>query len=316
MKGFAAWKPHKATERLLEDIEEVLDEYREHLPMTIRQVFYRLVGKGYPKSEGFYGKVQETLNRARRCGRISFGDIRDDGVSRRGGEEVGYESPEHYYRTYEEISNFYRRNWHDDQPAFVQVLTEAAGMVPMIERAVRSYRVAVSSSSGFDSLTVKYGLYSDARQRWEISGQSTMFLHLGDHDPSGVALFESMAEDLDTFAADEGLDELVELRRVALTPFQIRSLGIATKPDEVKPTDSRSKSFIERGLEPAAQLEAIPPDMLSGIIRQAVEDALDLIVLTASRERELRERAVVQEKLDVVNDVLRDAFRLDREETT
>ena len=34
-------------------------------------------------------------------------------------------------------------------------------------------------------------------------------------------------------------------------------------PDEIKPTDSRAKVFIERGLEPAAQLEAFPPDTLA-----------------------------------------------------
>lgn len=42
VKGFAAWRPQKKTEQLVEDIERVLVEYREYLPLTIRQVFYRL----------------------------------------------------------------------------------------------------------------------------------------------------------------------------------------------------------------------------------------------------------------------------------
>jgi hypothetical protein len=82
VKGFAPWKPQKRTEPLLADIEQVLEEYREYLPLTVRQVFYRLVGKGHPKTEGFYGVVQEKCNRARRSGRIPFASIRDDGVSR------------------------------------------------------------------------------------------------------------------------------------------------------------------------------------------------------------------------------------------
>jgi hypothetical protein len=94
VKGFAPWKPQKRTAALLEYIEAVLEEYEEHLPLTIRQVFYRLVGKGYPKTENFYATVQETCNRARRCGRLDFDAIRDDGVSRLGGEPgEGYESP-------------------------------------------------------------------------------------------------------------------------------------------------------------------------------------------------------------------------------
>ncbi len=58
-KGFAAWRPQRRTEPLLLDIEAVLVEYREYLPLTVRQVFYRLVSKGYPKSESFFGSVQE-----------------------------------------------------------------------------------------------------------------------------------------------------------------------------------------------------------------------------------------------------------------
>ena len=80
VKGFAAWKPQKRTQPLLADIEGVLEEYREYLPLTIRQIFYRLVGSGYPKSENFYATVQEVCNRARSSGRIPFDAIRDDGV--------------------------------------------------------------------------------------------------------------------------------------------------------------------------------------------------------------------------------------------
>jgi hypothetical protein len=105
VKGFAAWRPHKKTEALLVDIERVLEEYRAYLPMTVRQVFYRLVGKGYPKSESFYDKVLEACLRARRSRRISFAAIRDDGVSRLGGESGTYESPQEYYERHEEISN-------------------------------------------------------------------------------------------------------------------------------------------------------------------------------------------------------------------
>lgn len=312
VKGFATWRPHKKTETLIEDIEDVLIEYRQYLPLTVRQVFYRLVGQGYPKREEFYNKVQDVCNRGRRSGRISFESIRDDGVSRQGGEtlEACYESPREYYEIHEEIGNYYERSWHADQPAAVSVLCEAAGMVPMVNRAVSGYRVAVASSSGFDSLTVKYELFKDAMSRREEFGQRTILLHLGDHDPSGVSVFESMALDLNTFCEDRGEDGLIEMRRVALTPEQIVELGITTQPDEVKPTDSRSAAFMDRGLEPAAQLEAIPPETLIDLVRVAVADALDLEVLSASRERERREKSEVQAKLDVVNETLRDAFGL------
>jgi hypothetical protein len=84
------------------------------------------------------------------------------------------------------------------------------------------YRVEVIASSGFNSLTVKYELFSEAASRWQDFGQNTILLHLGDHDPSGVSMHESMAEDFEAFAVDRGYDpDLIELRRVALTLEQI-----------------------------------------------------------------------------------------------
>jgi hypothetical protein len=312
-KGFAPWKPQKRTEPLLADIEQVLEEYEAYLPLTVRQVFYRLVGKGYPKSENFYSSVGDICNRARRSGRgrVSFHAIRDDGVSRQGGETVTYESPEQYYASHDELYNLYERSWHADQPAFVQVLCEAAGMVPLLARAVRRYRVSVASSSGFDSLTVKHDLFTGALQRYERFGQRTILLHLGDHDPSGWWMHKSMAEDLAAFCHDhaDAMDDLIELRRVALTPRQIEELGIEPQPEPVKPK-GHGKAFIEQGLEPAAQLEAIRPDTLTAVARRAVESALNLEILDASRERERLERAQVQEKLDEVNEALRGAFGL------
>jgi hypothetical protein len=313
VKGFAPWKPQKKTEALLADIEDVLGEYADYLPMTVRQVFYRLVGRGYRKTENFYETVGDVCSRARRSGRISFSDVRDDGVSRQGGEPgSGYENPQHYYLTHDELDNRFWRSWHTEQPAHIAVLCEAAGMVPMLGEAVRRYRIPVASSSGFDSLTVKHDLFRDALERYEEFGQKTVLLHLGDHDPSGVWMHESMAEDLRAFCRDHEYapDDLVELRRVALTPEQIAELGVEPQPDAVKPTNSHSKAFIERGLAPAAQLEAVPPDTLSAIVRVAVESTLDLDVLRASQEREDLERGEVQEKLDEVNEVLRDAFGL------
>jgi hypothetical protein len=264
---------------------------------------------GYPKSENFYESVQDKCNRARRCGRIPFSAIRDDGVSKQGGEPaLGYESPAEYIELNAKLENRFWRAWHTEQPVRVAVLCEAAGMVPMLERAARRYRVGVASSSGFDSLTAKYDLYREAFERYWERGQPTLLLHFGDHDPSGVSLHESMAEDFAQFALDEGADGIVEVRRVALTPDQVAGLGIETDPEGVKPTDSRSKAFIARGLEPAAQLEAVAPDVLMGMVRDAIEDALDMDALGKSRERERKEHEEVQKTLDKANAALAEAL--------
>ena len=80
VRGFAPWSPRGATLQLLDQVRGVLDEYEDYLPLTIRQIFYRLVGAhSYEKTEQAYGRLCEHLNRARRARLISMDVIRDDG---------------------------------------------------------------------------------------------------------------------------------------------------------------------------------------------------------------------------------------------
>jgi hypothetical protein len=60
----------------------VIKEYVDYLPLTIRQIFYRLVGRyEYEKTERAYARLCEHLNRARRARIIRMADIRDDGIT-------------------------------------------------------------------------------------------------------------------------------------------------------------------------------------------------------------------------------------------
>jgi hypothetical protein len=79
VRGLAHWSPQQTTLALLTQVNDVLAEYAAYLPLTIRQIFYRLVGsRGYDKTERAYNRLCEMLNRARRDMRISFNAIRDD----------------------------------------------------------------------------------------------------------------------------------------------------------------------------------------------------------------------------------------------
>ena len=73
-RGFIDWKPRAASQKLLTQIDTVLAEYVDHLPLTARQVFYRLVGAyDFPKLEKDYKRLQEALVRARRA-QATLGD--------------------------------------------------------------------------------------------------------------------------------------------------------------------------------------------------------------------------------------------------
>jgi hypothetical protein len=82
-RGFITdWRPRADTLALLDQVQAVLDEYADQLPLTLRQIFYRLVGAhGYEKTERAYDRLGEALNKARRARLVAMDAIRDDGFT-------------------------------------------------------------------------------------------------------------------------------------------------------------------------------------------------------------------------------------------
>jgi hypothetical protein len=44
VRGFAPWQPSERSLKLLGQVQAVLGEYVEQLPITVRQIYYRLIG--------------------------------------------------------------------------------------------------------------------------------------------------------------------------------------------------------------------------------------------------------------------------------
>jgi hypothetical protein len=260
----------------------VLIEYENYLPLTVRQIFYRLVGAfGFEKSENAYSRLGEHLNRARRAGLIRFDAIRDDGTTM--AQPLAWNSREHWLRDFTRHAENFRLDRQEGQRTRLIVAVEAAGMLPQVRRVADPFGIAVHTSGGFDSLTAKYDLAARLGQWPHVE-----VLHIGDHDPSGVHLFTSMEEDVRAIAHDLGLDADIRFSRLAVVPAQIASLGLQTAP--AKPTDKRSFQG------ETVQCEAIPPDALAAIVMGAIESRLDREAYGAvlAKEKEARRVLAVQ----------------------
>ncbi len=264
VRGFAPWRPQTATRMLLDQIGSVLEEYRNYLPLTCRQVFYRLVGAHeYDKTETAYARLCETLNRARRAELISMEDIRDDGGASI--EPNYWNGPDHFLDSVRQNAEELRLDRTEGQPTTIVLMCEAAGMAPQIARVADYYGLPVLSSGGFDSVTEKHRLASRLTRDGYKHDRNAEVLHIGDHDPSGVHIFSALAEDVENFARRSEIG--VRFIRLAVTPAQMVVLNLSTAPP--KPGDGRAFAG------ETCQAEAIPPDMLEHIVREAVEERLD-----------------------------------------
>jgi hypothetical protein len=289
VRGLTEWQPQHATRQLLETVRAVLAEYRIYLPMTLPQVFYRLVGAhGYDKTEGAYGRLGEALNRARRAGTIPFEAIRDDDadiVTRR-----GWGGPLELIEQWQEDTRSFRLDRQEGQPHRLLIMVEARGRQPQIQGAAEDYSVPVIASGGFDSLTAKYALARAIGSRHGL----TEVLHIGDHDPSGTHLFASLADDVATLIRDLWLPGRVLFERLAVTPAQMVDFSLPTAPP--KRTDRRSFAG------ETVQAEAFPPDVIVQITTDAITDRLDVAAYRQVLDREGRIRDRLVETLEPLLD--------------
>jgi len=297
-KGYAKWNPQKKTKVVMSQVEAILSEYRAELPLTARQIFYRLVGKyGYPKTESAYESLTNWLVRARRSRMIPFESIRDDGANVM--KRKFYTGEEDFYRYIHDEAKSYQRDKLANQKRDIRVYVESAGMMPQLVRVARRYSVPVYSCSGFDSLTAKYDLADEVAKASTYRGRQTVVLHLGDMDPSGETIFDAISEDVHGFlevdVPHKRGEDIAVFERVALTPALVEEYDL--------PTDPAKESSHSAGWGPrrACQLEALAPDVLARLLTRAIESYMDLSVLEGDRETEVEERRKIAKALPAAN---------------
>ena len=202
VRGFAPWSPEKATLALLDQVRGVLDEYAAHLPLTIRQIFYRLVGAhDYEKTERAYQRLAEHLNRARRARMIPMDVIRDDGGTI--SEPDHWDSAEQFMATIRAMAKGFTLDHSAGQETRLVVICEAGGMVPQLARVAHPFGITVMSGGGFDSTTDRHNFAAALSEH----DRPTEVLHIGDHDPSGVSMFLAFLEDVEAFTRELGGQE-------------------------------------------------------------------------------------------------------------
>jgi hypothetical protein len=284
-RGFIEdWNPRQQTLQLVESVQAILDDNSDILPLTLRQIFYMLVSRiGYEKTERDYQRLCETMNKARRARLISMFDIRDDGLRRE--NPHGWDSEESIIDVFKSYSTRFRLKRQEDQPVHLMVWCEAGGMLPQLARYCEEYGVSVLSSGGFDSVTSKHNLAAEVAQHNEVE-----ILHIGDHDPSGVHIHNSLDEDLKAFVSHYG--GRINVTRLAVTPDQVAEMGLPTAP--AKRTDNRAFEGL------TTQAEAIPPKALRQIVRDAISDRIDWDIFNDVLAREEDIRASLSGKLELL----------------
>jgi hypothetical protein len=267
--NFAKRGPYKRTVGRRDALIGIVASNR---PCTVRQVFYQATVAGIvEKSEAGYGEVQRDLVLLRRNGTIPYGSIVDNTRRR-----LKYLSHDSIQAAIEETARFYRKALWADVDCYVEVWVEKDALSGALFPVTNEYDVPLMPARGYASLSFLASAAEDIR----YADKPAFIYHLGDYDPSGVNAGEKIEETLRELAPDVDLT----FERLAVNPDQIVSWDLPSRP--TKTTDSRAKKF---GSAISVELDAIPPQQLRQLVREAIErhmPASQLLVLKAAEESE------------------------------
>jgi hypothetical protein len=247
--------------RLREAIVELLAADN---PMTVRQVFYRLVGLGLVEKtdNGYNNTVCKQLVKMREDGTVPFGYIADN--TRRVLKPATYSS---VGERLEAMIHNYRRAVWDDQPDYVEIWVEKDALAGVLYGVTAQWDVPLVSTRGFDSITSLY----DAAQRIKAQnekGKKVFLYYFGDYDGHGVMIDPTIVETLGRERYAPGANFV--LARVAVLKEHIEQLNLPTRPPKGNAM-SKGAAYIERCVE----VDAIPPATLRGMVRDCIHRHLD-----------------------------------------
>jgi hypothetical protein len=257
-------------ERIVNEVNQILAEYS--IPLTLRQIYYRLVSKGViPNTKTSYKTLSKILVKARERGEIDDSKIEDRSREVLGQGDWGYWSLESFLEErierLKESWRYWTRPLWETQPKRVMVILEKDALSRLFVDVCDEYRVNVYPTRGYGSYTYVKNM------ALTIDGEKpTVILYFGDYDPSGRDIERDISSRLERYGARNFI-----VKRVALTPEQIKQYNLPPKPEDAETIaklmrDPRTKTY---GMDYACELDALEPNILQEMIRKAIEAEID-----------------------------------------
>lgn len=262
---------------LIELVNQVVDEYSaQGYELTLRQVYYQLVARGYiPNNERSYKNVGSLINDGRLAGLIDWHSVTDRTRNLR--KESHWDNPADVIAS---ARYSYNLDKWKGQPNYVEVWVEKDALVDIVGQACSPLDTPYFSCRGYTSQSEMWS----AAQRFirQERREKRIIIHLGDHDPSGIDMTRDIQERLEMFGAD------VYVKRVALTMNQIQTYN--PPPNPAKITDSRASKYIDQFGDESWELDALEPKVITDLIKKQVTMYRDDAIYKAVCDKESREK--------------------------
>lgn len=288
---YASKKFSDETIQVIGQANDIIEEYAaQGFDLTLRQLFYQFVSRGLiSNKDKSYKRLGSIINDARMAGLVDWATIKDRTRTLRTLAHWG--SPKEII---EACASQYRVDKWERQPNYVEVWIEKDALIGVIEGVCEELDVPYFACRGYVSQSFMYEAGMRISDRAD-DGKEAFILHLGDHDPSGIDMTRDIEDRLRTFHYG---DSLVSVRRLALNMDQVDEHE--PPPNPAKLTDSRAHEYIGNYGYESWELDALPPNVIYGLVRDEVELLRDEDTWDEDVQRELDGRERIGEMAEQV----------------
>jgi hypothetical protein len=255
----------------------LIDYANKHGPVTVRGLYYQAEVASVPgigKTESGYNKVQSQVLRLRREGRMPYRCIAD--ATRYMRKPRTFDGWEEALRR---TAQLYRKSLWADNFEQVEIWVEKSALAGVIYPVTSEYDVPLMPTGGYTSETFAHEAVDGMRG----TGQGLVIYSLYDFDRSGRDAEASLQEKVERFGRE--YDVPVTFHPLGLTYEQVTGLDLPTRPAKRKTTADQRWAYPF-----AAELDAIPPDILRDMVRTAIESHLPASELEHLKRIEQAER--------------------------
>jgi len=278
-------------------VQQILDDRWDFWPLSDRSIHYALLndpprihaskpGSVYANEERCYKAACDLLTRARLEGEIPWEAIADPTrpcITWNLHRDVAT-----YLRA--QLSAMFQDYWRDlqqSQPNLTVVIGEKNTVESVIRPVCAQYCVGYIIGRGYCSLQPRYEL----AQQFEQSGKDRLvLLILSDFDPDGEEIAHSFVRSM---RDDFGIVN-VDALKVALTADQVAEHNLPPRM-KAKKGSSTYKRFVEKHGHDVFELEALPPDTLQELLRDAIDSVMDVAALNYEIGEEKKDAAFLAE---------------------
>lgn len=282
-----SWTKNRKKEA--EIILEVVDDLQDYFPLTLRQVYYRLVAAGHLENKrSRYSDLSKVIKQMRLDEMLPWNVIEDR--TRRVSSKRGYTDAEEFlkYQVEGMKYNGFSRCMVQGQEKYIELWVEKDALSRVFEDVAWSHCLRCVTCKGYQSISFLKS-YAERAERAFQNNQEPVVLYFGDFDPSGVQMFEAAQNSLRNDFGIMG----ARYERVALNLADIKQYNLPNDPEAVKKTDRRYQAFVDQYGEYAVELDAVHPRELKAIAINAVERELDMELANQQRELEKNDMATV-----------------------